>query len=393
MPPAISELRTAISDLHHYLMKKHWNGRALEGPDSGVRWNFKIHRFLKSYLDFLPWKDRYIFLQTQGYWILGNWLLAKHFDDGPHTELARACAEYVASSQHPEGYWNYPPVPSRIGKVATVEGDFAAIGLAESYRHTHDERLLAAAGKWNDFLCRKIGYQEVEGTLAVNYWAGSRHDLPVPNNATLTLWALAELADASGKEKFLLRCRGLVDFLRRAQLESGELPYSVAANGRGGRPHFLCFQYNAFECLDLVYYYRLTGDAGVLPIVERLAAFLATGVLESGAARYSCTRDKPEVPYYTAALATALSQSTALGVGDYRRLAERAFRRLLSHCSPRRGIEFFSKGNYGLFTDRRSYPRNLAMILYHLALELETSVKSCDETVPFRVPVIHRGQP
>jgi hypothetical protein len=360
-------LLDAASYLQRYLMKEHFNGKALEGPDSGVRFNARIWRFIKSYLYFLPWIDSYEFMQTQGYWILANWRLADLLGNKQFGKLALACAEYVASTQQPEGHWKYPPVPSRKGKIATVEGNFAAIGLLESYRRTKQEYLLSAATKWHRFLVDNIGFQEIDDRLAINYWASSPSGM-VPNNTSLTLWVLAELADASNDVQYLAPCEAMVAFLDAVQMENGELPYAVASSADSGRPHFLCFQYNAFEFLDLVHYYGITSDQSVWPILGRLATFLSQGVSESGAARYDCYHDGPEVLYYTAAVAAALSQATALGIANFGRTVDQAYSRVLAQQKANGGMEFFSKRNYGFLTDRRPYPRNLAMVLYHLII-------------------------
>lgn len=370
MTVPVDKLRDAVIRLHAYIIKNHWNGQAIIGPDSGVRWNFRIGRFVKSYLDFLPWSDTYVFQQAQGYWILANWLMGDLLDSEPCRHLALACSEFVVSAQHPDGYWEYPPLPSRKGKIATVEGNIATIGLLESYRRTQRQTLLDAAKQWHSFLTREIGFQENDGTLAVNYWANSSASL-VPNNTTLTLWTLAKLAEASKDTQYLASCQAMIALLSQVQMESGELPYMVGNSKVKEQPHFLCFQYNAFEFLDLMHFHRLTGDRAVWSILEKLAAFLSTGISETGASRYNCYHESPEVPYYTAVVAAALSQATVLGVGDFRQPADRAYRRILLHQKKNGGIEFFSRGNYGLLADRRSYPRNLAMILYHLLLELQ----------------------
>src|SRR5947199_9643869 len=94
--------------LHGYLLKRHWNGQALKGPDPGIRFNWRVGRFVKGYLDFLPWRDDLVYVQGQGYWILGNYLMADLLDDERYAEIALACSEYVLRAQHPEGYWEYP---------------------------------------------------------------------------------------------------------------------------------------------------------------------------------------------------------------------------------------------------------------------------------------------
>ena len=362
-------LRDAAGHLYAYILKEHWNGHALAGPDSGIRFNARIGRFIKSYLDFLPCQDSHIYLQGQGYWILSSWLMADLRGDEQCKEIALLCSNYVLAIQRPEGYWEYPN-PEWKGRIATVEGNLATLGLLESYCRTRQESLLVGAKNWYRFLINGVGFQGGDGVLAVNYFANVPSAM-VPNNTTLTLLTLAKLADATGDDQYLALGKSMVAWLRQVQLVAGELPYAVETSERKGRRHYLCYQYNAFEFLDLAQYYRITGDQAVWPVLEKLAVFLSDGISESGAARHDCHRDGTEVPYYTAAVAAALSQATVLGVGNLRSLADRAYRRVLSQQRTDGGIEFFSRGDYGLLTDRGSYPRNLSMILYHLLLELQ----------------------
>jgi len=376
-------LLDAASRLHGYLFREHWNGQALAGPDSGIRFNARIGRFIKGYLDFWPWSDRHIYLQAQGYWILDNWLMADLLNDEQSQDLALVCSEYVMAAQQPEGYWDYPN-PEWKGRIATVEGCFATLGLLESYCRTRRESWLMSAKKWYQYAVDKVGFQGDGRWLAINYFANVSAAM-VPNNTTLALVTFARLADVTHDSQYLWPCEAMVGWLSQVQLETGELPYSVERSPGKGRPHFLCYQYNAFEFLDLVQYYRLTGNRAIWPVLERLARFLSKGIAESGAARYDCHREEPEVPYYTAALAAALSQATALGLGDFRPLADRAYQRVLSQQRTDGQFEFFSRGNYGWLTDRRSYPRNLSMILYHLLLEVQTYASSvCHQSLSYK---------
>jgi hypothetical protein len=353
--------------LHSYLVRRHWNGEALEGPDVGIRFNSRIGRFVKSYLPFVPWQDRLRYNQAQGYWIAANWLIHDRSGEKDARTLALAAADDLLDRQQPSGYWDYPN-PEWKGRIATVEGNFATLGLLQAYERTGEGAYLDGARRWYRFLVEETGFQEVDGRLAVNYFA-NRPGGMVPNNSTLTVRTLGRLAQVSGDDAFLERCAGMVAFIRHAQRESGELPYA-AENPRGqGRDHFLCFQYNAFELLDLVEYHRESGDATVLPIVQGVARFLSGGVTSSGAARYDCSHDGPEIVYYTAAVGAALSEATTLGLGDYRALAKAAYARVLSAQRPNGGMRYYSRGDYHVLSDRRSYPRNLAMILYHLLLE------------------------
>jgi hypothetical protein len=124
--------------------------------------------------------------------------------------------------------------------------------------------------------------------------------------------------------------------------------------------------------MDLVHYYQLTGDRKVWPILEPLARYLANGLTETGAGRYDCAHATPEVIYYTSVIAQALSQATTLGIGDFRSLADLAFQRVLSQQCADGYFQFHSSANYGVFSDRRSYPRYLAMTLNHLLREYQT---------------------
>lgn len=364
-----SELLDAANRLHGYLLKEHWNGQAVVGPDSGIRFNARIGRFIKSYLGVIPWSDNYTYMQAQGYWVLDNWLMVDLLNDERYGELALKCARYVLSAQQPEGYWDYPN-PEWKGRIATVEGCFATLGLLESYARVQHEPFLAGVKQWYQYLISAVGFQGSNGLLAINYFSDVAGGM-VPNNTTLVLQTLARLAEVTNDDQFLAPCGGMVAWLKHVQLESGELPYAVESlNGRGCT-HFLCYQYNAFEFLDLVHYYRITGDEAIWSVLERLVGYLSTGLTESGAARYGCFREMPEVTYYTAAVAQALSQAVALGIGDFRSLAERAYRRVLSQQRADGGFKFFSRANYGFLSDRRAYPRNLSMILHHLLTEVQ----------------------
>lgn len=360
---------SAVRRLHAYLVRRHWTGVALAGPDVGVRFNSRIGRFVKGYLSFVDWRDNLIHAQTQKYWIDVNWQMHdRELGDREATRsMAVLASDYLREAQTPEGYWPYPN-PEWRGRIATVEGNYAALGMLQTYARTGDERLLRSAIGWYDYTVNHIGFQADGDTLAINYFGNVRGGR-VPNNSASTLPVYAALARATGHDRYLERCGGMVRFLQACQLPSGELPYSVPGDVDANRPHFLCYQYNAFEFLNLATYLDWSGDETIVPVLERLGAYLATGLTASGAARYDCHRDRPELPYYTAAVGAALRRATAMGLGAFGELADRAFRRVLSLQSTNGGF-FHSMGNYGLLTDRRSYPRNLSMIASHLLAEV-----------------------
>jgi hypothetical protein len=374
MSVSSDELLDAAKRLHGYLLKKHFDGNALVGPDSGIRFNARFGRFIKSYLRFLPWSDNLTYMQAQGYWVLDNWLMYDLLADERYCDYALSCSTYIASAQRSSGYWDYPN-PAWKGRIATVEGCFACLGLLGSYSRVQHEPYLAGAKKWYEYLVNHIGFRaQADGRmLAANYFAHVQgHGGGVPNNSTLVLWNLACLADVTGNNSYLTNAAPMVAWLKHVQLDSGELPYALGASRNANRDHFLCYQYNAFEFMDMAHYFQITGDKEVWPVMERLAGFLSNGLESTGAARYDCSRTTPEVTYYTVAVARALSEATALGIGDYRSLCQRGWRKALSQQRANGGFEFYSKANFKLLADRRSYPRCLSMILNHLLHEFRS---------------------
>ena len=371
-PGAVGPARylSAAGRLHSYLERSHEVGGDLIGADPGIRFNARIGRFLKSYASFVRWSDDLVYLQAEGYWILDNWLLSDIHGDGRYQENAVRTSESVLARQKEAGYWEYPN-PEWKGRIATVEGCFASLGLLESYERTGRVDFLEGARRWHDFMRQHIGFrrQADAGMLAVNYFAHSTGDRGgVPNNSTLVLWTAARLAQLTEDDDFLAESSPMLEWLADVQQLDGELPYAVGADDGGGKLHFLCYQYNAFEFMDLAHYHAITGDDRARPVMERLASYLSSG-LEAGSARYECSRRYPEVPYYTLAVAQALSQATDLGMADERSGVAEAYRRTLDLQQPDGRFRYYSRKNYGVLSDKRSYPRYLSMMLHHLLLE------------------------
>jgi hypothetical protein len=293
----------AASRLHTYIVKKHWAGQTLIGPDPIGKIHWRVTRFMRSYLPWLPNEDRHIFYQGLAYWIKGNFLLFQLTEDQQYLDIACQSADYMVNTQRLDGAWNYPNLSFRKGKFATVEGGWASLALVDAYRIVRDERYLQAAIKWHEFMVNVIGFTAYKDSLCINYY-----QTPVgmvPNNATIALWLNAELADVTQDQKFMESSGPQIKFLEYSQLESGELPYAFNIN----YDHLFCYQYNSFEFLDLAHYYDLTQDERVWRILDKLAKYLATGVLPSGACKGDCFKDIPEVNYWTVALATALNRA------------------------------------------------------------------------------------
>ncbi|KAA3620024.1 MAG: hypothetical protein DWQ05_04670 [Calditrichaeota bacterium] len=376
------QIAEAILRLHSHIKKTHWNGEAVVGPDPGIRFNARVGRFVKGYLNFMPWSDNLVYSQAQKYWIASNWLMHDLGcgDIKSCKAMAIACSDYLLKVQRPEGYWEYPN-PEWRGRIATVEGNYATIGMLETFARTFHAPLLEGAKKWYEYAVNEIGFQKDGEFIAINYF-GNYGTAMVPNNSASIVRVFAMLAEQARDDRYLEICVPMVNWLNTVQLDSGELPYAVRPPGekhKSDRIHFLCHQYNAFEFLNLADYFDLTQDQTILPVLRKLSRYLVTGVTDSGACRYTCEKEFPEVAYYTTALGAALRRATVMGFGDYQKLADRAYGRLLSQQKTDGNMQFYSRKNYGFLTDKRSYARYLCMILFHFLSELKLHAKGIEK--------------
>ena len=353
----------AARRLHTYLLKNHLDGPLLVGPDPVGKIHWRITRFVRSYLPLLPNDDRYVYLQGQAYWIKSNLLLHTLTSEDRYWGYAMECADAVVARQPRNGAWVHPPVRERRGFISTVEGGWGSLGLLAAYRASGEERYLRAAIRWYDFQVNTIGFQGINEGLAPNYYTHST--IAVPNVTTMLLWLATELYDLTGNSRFLEYNERMLHFIEKSQLPSGELPYIYQ-----DRPHFMCFQYNSYQLLDLAYTYELRPNERLHLILQKLAGFVATGVRADGSCRYNCTNETPEVNYWGAAIGNALRKAHQLKLGEYMALSERAYDHLLSRQRVDGGFDF-SHYNYRILRDRRSYPRYLAMILEHLLAPVE----------------------
>jgi hypothetical protein len=251
--------------------------------------------------------------------------------------------------------------------VSTTEGNWAAVGLVESYHRTGDERYKAAVASWFKFLREDIRFVETSDGVFVNYF--DKRERVVPNNTSGALWFVSEFLRILPDSKFEDNRPEMVRFLAGVQLESGEIPYRLPSASESGSQHYLCAQYNAFQSLSLARYYEITADQTVLPILERLGAFLKTTVRPDGSVRYSCHREEPTIPYFAAAVAAALSRLTQLGIIDGRAGTHQIQEYLLATLR-KDGTHPFSIRDYGIpfLSDGGHYPRTLAMELYFFTL-------------------------
>jgi len=356
--------------LHNYILNNFWNGQAIIGPDTGVMLDLRIFRFIKSYLSFINWSDDYYFLQAQGYWIKSNWNLFKNAGDLKYKNLAIACSKHIIDQQKKDGSWDYP-LKSWKEHAATVEGTWASLGLLETFKWTKESKYLEGALKWYNFLINRIGFQPYENSLAIGYFDSPT--MRVPNNTTLVLWFLAELYRITNDAKFLRFNDKMIRFIQLSQNNNGELIYAVE------REHYLCYSYNAFEFLDLSYYYEITNDERIKIVLEKLAKFLSTGVTEIGSIKCGCFQTFPEVIMSSGAVGAALITATSIGLGNYKKHIECAYNFLLGRQRPdgsfpssTHDAPYLRKPiSYGFLADNRSYPRQSSYILQHLLIKAQ----------------------
>jgi hypothetical protein len=379
--PTDQDIIHAAERLHEHLLNRHYSQGLVRGPDAGVRFQLRLWRFFKSALDFIPWSDDYIFMQAQGYWILSNWMLHESTGEPRYRDVALESTQAILPLQQAGGFWLYP-LPERRHLIATVEGNWAAIGLLASYARDPRKEFLSAAVRWYDYLVEKIGFQSHSSGKAINYFDKPRGK--IPNNSVEAAWLFLRFWKATGDERFLEHVDAMLDFLASTQLPTGELPYIVGGPYEKGRDHYLCYQYNAFQFLKLAWAASLRADPRLDRILPALAGFLNHGVTKTGASAADCFHAKPETDYFTAVLAAALREAEKWQIADWRwrsavirprssakPLAElgepsgRCYARLLQRQRPD-GHFVYTTGDYGFLHDGRSYPRPQTMTLFHL---------------------------
>ncbi len=367
--PSKEEILERCARLHTYLVRRHYRKGLLRGPDPGVRFNLRFWRFAKSALDFITWRDDYVFMQTQGNWVLANWLLFDATGRALYRDVALESTEATLALQTPDGYWPYP-LPERRHLIAALESIWGSTALLVTYSRTSRPQWVKAAIRAYDFILRKIGFQKHEPGEAINYFDKPRGK--VPNNSVIAAWFFLRLWRATSDDRFLEHVAPLLEFVAAAQLPTGEIPYIAESPLEKGRDHYLCFQYNAHQFIHLCRSELLRPGAGAKPILAKLCGFLKRGVQPNGSCANDCASlgGGPEVNYFTAALGSALHYAWRIGLDSGDDAAQRCFARALVRQRPD-GSFAFSTGNYGFLSDERSYPRYQAMTLFHLLSALD----------------------
>jgi len=181
--------------------------------------------------------------------------------------------------------------------------------------------------------------------------------------------------------------QALLDFIDKADTNQGQFQFIDAISVVNSNRQVVEQRFREEIARGFSEYLNEKPISYALPLLERLGRYLSRGVTESGACRFDCQHETPEVVYYGAALAAALSRATSMELGDYSELAARAFQRVLSLQRNDGNMQYYSTRNYGWLSDRRSYPRYLSMILYHLLLEIQKSVRTKDTVSHCAMPV------
>ena len=353
----------AAEKLHGHLSSLHLRRSVLIGPDPESRFDYRIGRFVKSYLPSLGRNETHCYLQAQAYWILANWRLFDLTGSRVYWTSALASAHSVIERQHNDGSWRYSNPGN--GRAATNEGSWAALALLETYRQTGGDGALNSAVRWQCYLTMVTGYQKVGATLAVNYFPG-RAAGRVPSHSATLARLLCELSQATGQTGLLEDVPALLSFVAQSQQATGEVAYAIhKLRQTPSRLHFQCYQHNAFEALNLLRIRELALVDGCGPVIDGIVRFLKRGVGRNGAVPQECGTSKRNVVYHAGVVAAGLEQASAAGFGNYLADAARAYRYVLGRQLPGGGFPY-SFRDYGFLRDTRSYPRYQAMILYHL---------------------------
>lgn len=330
------------------------------GPTLGKRYYYYTIRLLRSYLPVLP-REKEILYQGLGYWIKSNWKLFDITKNPVYKKDALACSDFIVDSQSKEGNW---PYPQRLIKcnINTNNGTWASLGLLESYKRTRNEKYLSSALEWYNLLTNVVGFQKYKDALSINY--AKPPIKKVPNNTSFNLWFFAELSNLTNDLQYMQYTRKMIRFLEYTQMKNGELMYHTE------KPHYLCFNYNSFEFLDLLEFYKLTNDNTVHSIMQRLIEFVSTGVNKNGSVRFNCFKKHPIIIYYSASVGCALLQATKMDFGDFMDLEREAYEYVLSSQKPDGGFPY-SRKEYAILSDQTAYPFTNAYILYHLLTKAE----------------------
>ena len=162
----------------------------------------------------------------------------------------------------------------------------------------------------------------------------------------------------------------MIRFLELTQQPNGELVYEV------NKKHYLCYHYNAFEFLDLFYYYKIVKAPRVKLILKKLANYLVAGVTEKGSVKYNCYQTFPEMPMFASVTGAALKCASSMGLGNYKLVVERIYNYLVVNqrsdgafgYSSHDFIYLKSPIQYGFLRDDNSYPGPLSFMLDHMLI-------------------------
>ena len=109
------QINAAAYKLNNYIVRTHWNADHLVGPDPVGKIQWRITRFVRSYVPQLPNDDHYVYLQGMAYWIKANLRLWELTGEEGYLEKARRSAGYMVAQQSADGIWLHPPIPGWRG--------------------------------------------------------------------------------------------------------------------------------------------------------------------------------------------------------------------------------------------------------------------------------------
>ena len=209
-----------------------------------------------------------------------------------YRDLALESTAATLRLQHARGIWVLSASRAQH-LIATVEGDWGAIGLLASYAREPRQEYLAGALRWYDYLVNRIGFQDAPPGKAINYFHRPRgKDAEQLGGGGVAFSAAC--GRRQGRSDFSSTCRAMLEFIAATQLPSGELPYIVAGQYESGREPLSLFSVQCFSVLEAGVGRGAASSRRQGAILARARKFLAKGVTPSGASAADCSSERPK---------------------------------------------------------------------------------------------------
>jgi hypothetical protein len=101
--------------------------------------------------------------------------------------------------------------------------------------------------------------------------------------------------------------------------------------------------------------------------------YLGSGVAADGHVFVDCKKTFGHILYHTAVVSAAFAMAGRLGFAGFAVRRDHTLAYVLSRQQGD-GSFVFSRGDYGVLSDQRSYPRVLSMMLFHFMVTVQAAI-------------------